>query len=126
MAYKNLEEALEAPGHIVAHCEGGSREKKNLLRMCDDHNMLQASGQLVVEGTADAPVFKDRFGRPIEEYGLFWFPPPGVPDPLDAPKKKQPDVSSPGATGEPPPAPPPAEASPPVDTGAGPPTPPPP
>ena len=100
--------------HLVPHRDGGSREARNLLRMCDDHNCLQEEGYLVVEGTADAPIFKDRFGRLVEVYGVCYPAPPGVPDPLHKPK----EASAPDeATGKAPPAPPPAETSPPPDAG---------
>lgn len=119
--------------HIIPHRDGGSREARNLVRMCDDHNWLQEDGYLIVEGTADAPVFKDRFGRLMEEYGPWSPPPPGVPDPLKAGKPPETCVprdaageppavppavnASPPPDARPPPAPPPAETSPPLDAG---------
>jgi hypothetical protein len=51
--------------HRKAHCEGGSREKRNLDRICDDHHDMYHRGELLIEGPTDAPTFKSGDGRPI-------------------------------------------------------------
>ena len=59
--------------HLFPHCEGGSREADALILMCPDHHKLFDAGLLIVEGTAENPIFKDVKGNLL----------PGGPGPPD-------------------------------------------
>jgi hypothetical protein len=55
--------------HKRPHWDGGSREARNLHRLCPRHNRLYDEGKLRITGPPDRPVFHLADGRVIEGFG---------------------------------------------------------
>ncbi len=49
--------------HLHPHAKGGHREASGLILLCPIHHLLFDHGLLRIEGTADAPVFRDAEGN---------------------------------------------------------------
>ena len=59
--------------HLFGHAEGGHREADNLQPLCGMHHAEHHAGLLIIEGTAENPIFKDAKGNVL----------PGGPGPPD-------------------------------------------
>jgi hypothetical protein len=55
--------------HKQPHWDGGSREARNLHRLCRPHNGLYDAGKLRITGPPDRPTFHFPDGRVIEGFG---------------------------------------------------------
>ena len=55
--------------HKQPHSDGGSREARNLHRLCPTHNALYDAGKLQITGPPDEPAFHFADGRVIEGFG---------------------------------------------------------
>jgi hypothetical protein len=52
--------------HRVAHAAGGSRERRNLDRICPSHHDLYERGRIRIAGTTESPVFLHADGTPLD------------------------------------------------------------
>lgn len=65
--------------HRIPHRAGGCREAFNIDLLCNPHHGQYETGYLIIEGPPDKPVFKDMWGRVIDEKHPQRHWPPGTP-----------------------------------------------